>query len=71
MHDSLAIFLAIDPSGWVAIGLFVASFIVTLISWFVRRREKWREDVDKKMARYELNFQRIRDLCGIELHMDE
>lgn len=71
VHDAIAIFLAIDSAGWVAIGLFVASLVVSLLGWFVHRREDWRDKVDEKMAVYDRKFQRIADICGLDLDVDE
>lgn len=73
MHDSFVPLLAsaIDPSGWIAIGLFVASVVVSILGWIIVRRETWRDKVDAKMEKYDLKFQRIADLCGLNLDVDD
>jgi hypothetical protein len=68
MHDFGPLFaVAIDSSGWIAIGLFVASVIVSILGWFVVRRETWRDKVDETLEKHGRKFQRIEDIAGIDL----
>jgi len=71
VHENITALAAIDSAGWIAIGTLVASIVTGLIGWFVLVRENWRDKVDAKMAKYDLKFQRIQDLAGIDLDVDE